>query len=278
MKKICKYMTIEYYPQSFNNESINVAFVLHNITDGEIYVKRISNKSRIAKFADDVNPNLLIMMLNDYIEFIEEPFKIDLFNKENKQIYNINYLESLTNAFLNEFRLSPILAVETSNPKKMFEELQSLKLYYDLEKSQRPKDADIKRIIKNELESQIKHLNLDYKTNYKLSITENEPSISLDFKLDNLYFKIINFESEKIINKANSAKIWVYNYLSYFKESREKLVFIMDNHVESNKSELLYNIIKRFTDDIYTSEDINKVLVKYSNYYKSDTAQSVARN
>src|SRR5690606_19714687 len=144
-----------------------------------------------------------------------------------------------------------------------FDDLLSLKLYYDLEKSQRPKDTDIKRIIRNELESQIKHLNLDYKTNYKLPLKENEPHISLDFKLENLYFKIINSESENLASKANSAKVWAYNCLTYFKESKDKLVFIVDNHPESSESELQYRILKRVTNDIYTSDDINKVLKKF---------------
>ena len=98
----CVYTTIEYFPKIFTNESINVGFIFHNVTDGTIKFVRAKNKKRIISFDDELLFDDYNMMMDAFEDFIIKPFeKTIFFTPDSDLCHNENYLKSIKNNFLN---------------------------------------------------------------------------------------------------------------------------------------------------------------------------------
>ena len=268
MSNICTYATIEYYPNSFNNESINVAFIFHNATKGTLNFVEVKNKRRIKNFDDELNIETYTKILTSIKNFICSPFDRNMFMDEKKESnkFKFDYLKSIQNHFLNEFRLSGITTINTENAEESEKDLCMMSLYYDMEKKDRPKSEDIARMLRKSIKQKLKMDEFSFEENHVVTDITNGEDLKIDFKIGDLYIKVLDSKSEKFGKKIDFAKVWCFNK-NYFDESEKKLVFALLNKPESDAEEAYIKILKKSKANIFYLNDLNEL----SEYIKSTT-------
>lgn len=253
----CAYTTIEYYPKSFNNESINIAFILHDATTGKLFFKKIKNKKRVLNFDDELDSKDFDFVIGSFERFLKKPFDID---SSDNRINDINYLNSIGNAFLNEFRLSNIQLIESNEPYETFEEMSKLVLYFDYEKESRPKKEEIDKIIKKTIKSYLCDKKVDFKESYDVNdITLGEP-VKVDFKIGNTFIKVLDFKMDSYTSKINTAKIWAFN--SYYFSSKEyNLIVALVGKAETQQEKTYLSILEQSNIKICYINELDSLLM-----------------
>lgn len=257
----CVYTTIEYFPKVFTNESINVGFIFHNVTKGTIKFLKAKNKKRIISFDDELIFEDYIMLMDAFEDFIVEPFKTTLFGEKNVLLcHNEDYLNSIKNNFLNEFRFSNIMKINSNDPLKDFEEYSKIYLYFDYEKKERLKDDDISRILRRQLKQQLSNINANYEEKFStVKIAGYGEPMKLDFKIgENIYVKVLDIRSDSF-SKLNTAKIWAFNK-QYFDNHNSILIFAITSKPESVEERAYYEILKATNAPIYTMNDLDQLV------------------
>jgi len=275
MSNICTYATIEYYPNNFNNESINVAFIFHNATKGTLKFVEAKNKKRIVSFDDELDIVTYNKIIDSIKNYILSPFDNNLFDngKNYQKSINPKYLETIKNYFLNEFRLSGITTIDTEDPEESEKELIQLTLYYDQEKENRPKEEDVVRILKKSIKQKFKMDSFEFEENCDVqNITEGE-NLRVDFKIGDFYIKVLNSKSEKYTQKINFAKAWCFNK-NYFDRTNKQLAFALINKPENNVEETYLKILKQSGAKIFYLSDLNKL----SEYIKNNEEYEKSSN
>ena len=255
----CAYTTIEYYPKSFNNESINVAIVLHDATSGKLYFKKAKNKKRIISFDDELNVEDFDFAMRNFERFLNKPFAHNLFNTKIDKCKDIHYLNSVNNAFLNEYRMSKISYIETETPSEMFEEISKLVLYFDYEKENRPKKEEIDRIIRKTIKSMLNDKRISFEEAYGIpEIGFGEP-IKVDFKIGNTFIKVLDMKMDAYTNRINSAKVWAINN-DYFEDHNFKLIIALNGKAETDQERAYLNILKKYNVNFCYLNDLDSII------------------
>ena len=247
----CVYTTIEYYPKSFNDESINVAFVFHNATQGKLFFIRAKNKKRVMSFDDE-------MTANEY-DMIMDTFEITLFNQTNNIVFDSNYLKSLNNFFLNEFKFSKISKINSENVEQDMNDLLKLVLYYDFEKKDRLKPDVIEKILKRNIYQQLSYKNMEFDVDYLVNDFGYGEQIKVDFKIGDTYIKILNLKANAYTLKINTAKTWAFNK-SYFDKKNKKLVFAITTEPVTDPEKTYIDILRSTNAEIYYMDQIMDIL------------------
>lgn len=255
MREECAYTTIEYYPKSFNEESINVAFVFHNFTKGTLSFFKAKNKKRILSFDDEMTKEEYDLVMNSFEKFLKKPFNKDLFNYEYSPIVNDRkYLESVNHNFLNEFRFSKISYIQTEDAVSDMKDLLKLKLYYDYDKNERPKSQEIEKIIKKNIKQQLNSNNINYEMDYNVKgIGYGEP-LKVDFKVGDKYIKILDSKLDNYTLKINTAKVWAYNK-KYFDQDKKELIFAIANEPITEQEKTYIKILNEANATIFYIDD-----------------------
>ena len=254
------YTTIEYYPKSFNDESINVAFVFHNVEKGEIKFQVINNKKRLKSFDDEIDIIDFNYIMKNFEIFIKEPFQITIFNNNLNEIcFNEYYIESIQNMFLNEFRFGKIHHMDSVNPEQDYNDFVKISLYYDLDKKERPQKDEIERIIKNRIKQKLKENSVLF---YESSVIENvsygEP-IKVDFYYNNKCIKFLDTKLDSFTTKINTAKVWYFNTLELRKNDIDT-IFIILNQTSTPEERAYIDILKEANPSIYYYNDIEEII------------------
>ena len=258
---VCVYTTIEYFPKSFNSESINVGFVFHNVTEGTIKFLKAKNKKRITSFDDELDIEDYNMMMNAFENFIKKPFKHNLFKEyDDIRCHDENYLKSIKHNFLNEFRFSNVFKINSNNPLKDFEDYSKIFLYFDFEKKDRLKEQDISKILRKQIKQQLAAINISYDESFSAKeISEYGEPMKVDFKIGNkVYIKILDIRSDSF-SKINTAKIWTFNK-RYFDKNNLTLIFAITSMPETEEERAYYNILKMTDAPIYSINELDKLV------------------
>ena len=253
----CVYTTIEYFPKSFNNESINVGFIFHDVTSGVIKFKKISNKKRLQSFDDEIDLDDFNFLMDNFENFITKPFNIKS-NNNDKRVNDEKYLESIQNMFLNEFRFNKINYIMSDDVDKDYNDLIKLSLYYDLEKKNRPKKDEIERIVKKNIKQALLNSNREFKESYTLeNVSVGEP-IKVDFSFENKCIKILDVKSEAFTSKINTAKVWCYN-ANELRDANIKLIIIIPNEIVTEQEKAYLRILQKANPKIYLMNDLSNI-------------------
>ena len=259
MNNECVYTTIEYFPKSFNDESINVAFIFHDATEGKMYFYRAKNKKRITSFDDEMTMEEYEMLMDTFERFVTSPFKISLFNQHNNVVFDNNYLFSIKNSFLNEFRFSKISKIISENVKQDVENLLKLSLYYDFEKKDRLKPEMVEKVLRKNIIQQLQFNNKDYETDYAINDFGFGETIKVDFVFENTYIKILNLQSDKFTNKINTAKAWAFNK-KYFDDRKKRIVFALPIEPSSDAENAYVKILRSTDAEVCYMDDISRII------------------
>lgn len=272
MESKLKFTRIKYVPLNGNGEAINIAVVLHDYTRGELYFDKIRKHKRLSSFDDELDLSEFKETLSGIEEYMKKPFTNNLFHRA-KGRYDEHDLADISSMFLNEYRMSEIQPVYTSNIKDSFNHLRDTFLYYDIDRKKRPNKNEAIQSINELFTSAQREWNLESLTkDYRLDVglTHGEP-ITFDYKIGDNYYKIIDLEAKRYALKYVSAKAWVYN-ASYLKNN-EKLKFIIVNDQETDETKAMIKILNsrdgqiEVIDSSRFMEDINKEQRRHQKEY-----------
>jgi hypothetical protein len=244
----CEYVTIGYYPKTFNDEHINVAFALHDPSAGKMYFDAIRNRKRVTAFDDDISEADFASLLSSISRYFTEPFQKQqnfLPRRNDDLIYDPHFFDKNQHVFLNQFRLSKTLYCDSDNPQETFELLSKVALYYDREKKDRASAQEVAKAMKLQIENAFSasETNL-HKMPIENELTHGE-SIRFDYRYKNYYIKVFNVLGTDQRSVIEQAKVWFYN-ASYFKNRDFKLIFVVpDEDIISDKtfSDLIFKQI-----------------------------------
>ncbi len=259
----CVYTSIEYFPKCFSNESINVGFIFHNATEGSINFLRSKNKKRITSFDDELIYEDYNMLMDAFEEFITKPFKSTLFSTNDDIVkrFNENYLDSIKNCFLNEFRFSNIMKINSDNPLEDCKDYSKLYLYFDYDKKDRLSEENISKIVRKQLKRELSSMNVMYNEKVNVDgITEYGEPMKIDFKVgDEVYIKILDIRTDSFL-KLNTAKVWAFNK-QYFDNKNLTLIFALTSKPETVEEHAYYDILEATKAPIYTLNELDKLVI-----------------
>ncbi len=255
----CEYVTIEYYPKTFNDEHINVAFALHDFVQGRMYFVPIKNYRRITSFDDEIDENTFRTLLSSVQTFFTAPFAESLLPKRNDHlVYSSHFFDESRHVFLNQFRLSKTLYCESQNPEETFLLLSKVALFYDHEKKNRPSSQEIAKAVRFQIENAFKS---DDKVFHRMPM-ENEmthgEAIRFDYRYQNYYIKILNIMGQDKRDVIEQAKVWFYNAGYFVGKDAKLLLVVPDNAGSEDKdfADLIFDrLLRGISAEIVRSSD-----------------------
>jgi hypothetical protein len=265
----CEYVTIEYYPKTFNDEHINVAFALHDPVQGRMYFTPIKNYHRVTAFDDEIAEDDFKNLLASVQSYFESPFAESLLPKRNDNlIYSPDFFDENRHVFLNQFRLSKTLYCETKNPKETCDLLSKVALFYDHEKKDRPSSQEVAKAVRMQIESAFKaNAALFHRMPIEDEMTRGE-SIRFDYRYQNTYIKIFNILGQDKRDVIEQAKVWFYN-ANYFAGKEAKLLLVVPDETgpeDKAFSSLVFNgLLQGINAEIVHSSDFPARLKEIQN-------------
>lgn len=236
----CECATIAYYPNDFNDEHINIGFILLDLKSGLLKRKFITKRQRWKEFDDRLDESTIDMLLNVINCALDDTFpersSVSLFDSIEDKIEKNRTLFELKRMFSNSLRLVDIFNAYPTNIDEYFNDNASLALYFDQEKDKRPDNKKIVKILKNRIKDVLYTKGLESKTFVKVNegITFGETLI-FDYKFDNFLVKIIDPLSGTVDSKINLAKQWAFNISKYFNsEDNLKVIIIVPDEWQDN--------------------------------------------
>lgn len=249
-----KYAIIKYIPDIDRDEKINVGIVFHVPSKEFLETKIIKNFNRIKHFDDELD----LQYLEIYLKAIKEEFTYSLkFIEREISINNENLLEDLSINYVNQF-IFDIHSINIDNSiRKTFEDLYKFMLHYDLEKSQRMNENQKKNFIQKILKSN----SIDYeilKRNNNLIGRYNE-NIYADFKINDYYIKILEFNERNYKNYMDKIKMWAFNSMELKKKSIN-LIFVVDDNMKNERTQRYIQILEEYSKIIDIESIDNSIL------------------
>ena len=107
MKLLCS--ELSYFPDSISNKHILLGYVFHDFLNKKIFFK-LKKYDELGELKDEISEDDYNLIINSTMKFINEPFLT-----KSEKCSDRNYLGSITNNFLNEFRLSTPKEISANN-------------------------------------------------------------------------------------------------------------------------------------------------------------------
>lgn len=212
MKKLCKFSILRYVPSEIREEFINIGLVFHCPEDGYVDFKSTKNFKRVTTFDDEIDINFLKIVISG----IEEEFTQSTINGPTiDEVSDEYFLEKNTVFYANQLQFSPIKIIRTSNPVKDFEDLFRTYVYFDVKKSKRISDIEVKNIMNRVFEQS----NKISKFNRNCTFNINSEEIVLDYSYisknkSTKFIKTLSFDYAPSKSKTATvtAKEWAWNF------------------------------------------------------------------
>lgn len=247
MKRNVKYAIMQYVPSFERDERINVAVILHSVEDKYLSIKLIENWNRLKKFDDEID----IDFMKSYLKTFKEQFIYNQININGINIDDELLVEKMTQYYINQFAFI-ISEISIESPCEEFlEKLKNNYLYLDIEKSKRISTKENIEFF----EEILKGRNIRYELiGGKNSLIGNyNEKINVDMKIQDKYYKIINFNDSNISTYIPTIKMWMMNALE-LKENKEELIFIINEQVIDEKINTFITMLEKYGKVIKMSE------------------------
>lgn len=236
------------------DEFINVGVLTHIPQDKRCQFNKTKNISRILKFDDEIEPDMIKALL----ESVEYQFNTAASNL--KGIEKKDFLKDELVYFVNQIQFSEVKALISENVEEDIRDLVDSYLYYDKKKSDRMDASKVKslfaKIIKqNSLEKDLKSKPVEK------NIFEQKPfDYSLNINHDRFLIKAVSFDYKKTNHLYKELKSLLYD-LNYFKEKYQSNIKIIINNTEMNEEyeKTAYEILSKEAD-VYTLESFSDYL------------------
>lgn len=251
MKRIIKYAILKYIPNLERNEKINIAVILHYPTEEQLKMIITKNWKRIKNFDDEAD----IQFLKKYVEDIKKQITQNLFNESDGINLNDMYLlDEFTKYFVNKF-IFEIHEINTNSSfRELLENLKKIYLYYDTTKDKRISEKESKAFI----EQHFLENNISYERRCSNNIVQEEygNNINFDYKIANVYYKIIFLTQDNYNSYIAILKMWIANYIMLKKDNKE-LVFVIDDNLNNDKTKNYKKMLSDYCKVITIQEFIN---------------------
>ncbi len=247
MKRNVKFAIMKYVPDYERDERINVAVVLHSPEDKFMSIKIIENWRRLKEFDDELDINFM----KSYLKTVEEQFNYNLINSNAINIEDECLLEKMTQFYINQFVFVISSISIESKCEEFLGKLKDNYLYYDSDKKKRPSKKDSIEFFSELLRGK----NISYElVGAKNSLTGTyDEKINVDLKINNKYYKIINFNDSNIDTYFPTIKMWMMNALE-LNDKKEKLVFIINEQIDNEKINVFINMLSKYGEVVKLSE------------------------
>lgn len=258
----CECVTVAYYPNDFNDEHINVGFLLHDIDNGVLKRCFIRKRQRLKEFDDRLTDQSIDTLFNVINSALNDTFpednQLSLFNEKESLAFKAGYFKEIGKMFLNSLRFVDSFRAQPDNVDKYFNDNASLALYFDQDKDKRPSANKITTIIRERVNDALREAGIDSKSSFVVGkdITYGE-TIRFDYHYKDVLVKIIDPLSGSADQKINLAKQWAFNIHNYFNsnDSLTVIIVVPDIWNSSQDLALLKRIIGSVNAKVLTISD-----------------------
>ncbi len=169
-------------------------------------------------------------------------------------------VEKMTQYYINQFvfKISEISIESTC--EQFLEKLKNNYLYFDIDKKKRVSKKESIEFFSEILRGK----NIQYELiGWKNSLIGNyNEKINVDMKIQDKYYKIINFNDSNISTYIPTIKMWMMNTLE-LKENKKELIFIVNEQIIDEKINTFIMMLEKYGKVVKMSE-----FSDYSNNYK----------
>ena len=169
-------------------------------------------------------------------------------------------VEKMTQYYINQFvfKISEISIESTC--EQFWEKLKNNYLYFDIDKKKRVSKKESIEFFSEILRGK----NIQYELiGGKNSLIGNyNEKINVDMKIQDKYYKIINFNDSNISTYIPTIKMWMMNTLE-LKENKKELIFIVNEQIIDEKINTFIMMLEKYGKVVKMSE-----FSDYSNNYK----------
>lgn len=248
MKRKVNYAILRYVPSFERVENINIGVVLHSPEDEYLHMKLITNFTRLKQFDDELDINFI----KGYFKSLEESFTYDIVNSGEMNIKDDNLLNELTCFYVNQFIFEVHNGAEIEeNCDDFLESLRKGYLHLDIKKEERFSAKENSEFFEKILRS--RNINYEIIKNKKYLVGNFDDRINVDFKIDDKYFKLINFNDSNVDSYMMTIKMWMLNAIE-LKEKNEKIVFIVNELIRNEKTEKFIKMLEKYGEVVRFSE------------------------
>ncbi len=247
MKREVKYALMQYVPSYERDERINVAVILHSPGDRYLSIKLIENWKRLKEFDDEID----IDFMKSYLKTFKEQLNYNPLNVNEIDIDDEMLIEKTTQYYINQFvfKISKISIESTC--EQFLEKLKNNYLYFDVEKKKRISRKENLDFFGEILRG--KNIQYEIIGGKNSLIGSYNEKINVDMKIQDKYYKIINFNDTNVSTYVPTIKMWMLNALE-LKENKEELIFIVGEQIIDEKVNTFIAMLEKYGKVIKMSE------------------------
>lgn len=274
--KLCRFAVLRYVPDENREEFINIGLVFHSPEDGYLNLELTRNFSRVISFDDEIDVNFLKIVLEGVQSDFTSLSTTD--GPSNSELYNWNYLEHATSIYVNQLQFSPIRNIRCKDIVKDEENLFRTFVYFDVHKSKRITEDEVKSIMNRVFRKN----NVFQKLSRNINIDLGTEEVKLDYCLNysqkekTTFIKTLSFDyAKKNSNKATQlAKEWVWNFSKIKNVDPIKDTLLKDTLL--NK-ELEITTLVYFKENTKLVKNALNILSEYTNIVEARSERSIER-
>lgn len=252
--KIGYLATIQYVPDLVRNERLNIGIALHSPEDNYIKVEFSKNKKRLLSFDDEIEYEFYKM----FVSALEDTLTPSISNYID--ISDHNLLKSLSYNYVNQFQfiiqevhLDHDISVHFNNFKK-------LQLHFDFDIKDRLTPREKFNILSKSFVT--KGIEIDDVKNREI-IGIFDENINFDFKFDDSYIKVFEFNNNNYKHLVNQVKVWIYNYKKL--SSKIEIIFIVEDNVVNDITKNILNELKDNVQLVFSGIQDEKLIYHLNN-------------
>lgn len=160
-------------------------------------------------------------------------------------------VEKMTQYYINQFvfKISEISIESTC--EQFLEKLKKNYLYFDIDKKKRVSKKESIEFFSEILRG--KNIQCELIGGKNSLIGNYNEKINVDMKIQDKYYKIINFNDSNISTYIPTIKMWMMNALE-LKENKEKLIFIVNEQIIDGKINTFIMMLEKYGKVVKMSE------------------------
>ena len=271
---LCECATVAYYPNDFNDEHINIAFLLHDIEKGRLLRSFITKRQRIKEFDDRLNDAKIDLLFDVLKSSLDDTFpesnQLSLLSRGRFDSY-INregFFKELGKNFLNSVRFVDCFSATPTDVQRFFEDNVSLALYFDQDKEKRPDAYRVTKIMRDRIRDIFKELGIE---EIKTCVVSGERTFGESIRMDGVYkgtyYKLIDPLSGTREQKIKLAKEWAFNISQYFPNRKEEGVVLVvpdswNSAHKEEQSETFNRILKTASAKVLSLSEFAKRIME----------------
>lgn len=272
MTKIGYYSVLRYVPSVVREEFMNIGLAFHYPHDCILEIKVTDSFSRLRKFDDEADIDLLRVIL-DGIKDEFDPFSPDGPNRE--QLCDETLLEKLTKPYVNQLQFSDIHGIVIQDPESDFDSLYKTYVYYEHPRSKRITEQQVHALLRRTFRQH--NIMRVLQGNTTVRAKREEEIIRFDFGYRQREFiKVFAFDySTNRSNKApDTARIWAYNFIQLKSLSNNEHQFISVVHVRKRDRNINLALdILNEQSRIYFADEADKLATYFQDKVRKDDPQ-----